>query len=279
MRGKIKSWVFNWLMKEPNKRHLPMCDFERIKYELRPGDVLLFEGMSRVSEIIKAITQSPWSHAALYIGRLHDIENPLLRERLLQDYNGPLNEQLVIESVLGKGTVVTPLNHYVDAHIRICRPTGLSQKDAVHVIEFAIGRLGMQYGIRQNIDIARLLLPWGILPRKWRSTLFRHKAGTPTEEICSSMIAEAFSAVNFPILPIVRKDKKSGLKLYHRNPRLFTPRDFDYSPYFEIIKYPFIAINFHGIYRNLPWAEGVKSEHDVEIEIEPHQEKKVKTLQ
>ena len=35
---------------------------------LRPGDVLLVEGRSRLSLAIKYLTQSTWSHAALYVG-------------------------------------------------------------------------------------------------------------------------------------------------------------------------------------------------------------------
>jgi Permuted papain-like amidase enzyme, YaeF/YiiX, C92 family len=260
--GKAKQGIVNWLMKEPFKPEFPQCDFERMKYELRPCDVLLFEGRSRVSEMIKLITQSPWSHAAIYIGKIHDIDNPLLRERVLQYYNGSLNEPLVIESMLGKGTIVSSLENYYSSHIRICRPVELSRKDADCVIEFSIGRLGMEYGIRQNIDLARLMFPWGILPRRWRSTLFRRSAGTPTQEICSSMIAEAFSSVSYPILPVIRADTNKKVRMFHRNPQLYTPRDFDYSPYFKIIKYPFITISQDGIYRKLPWGEGVTSEHE-----------------
>jgi len=35
---------------------------------LEPGDVLLVEGNSRISATIKYLTQSTWSHAALYVG-------------------------------------------------------------------------------------------------------------------------------------------------------------------------------------------------------------------
>ena len=35
---------------------------------LRPGDVLLAEGHSRISSAIKYLTQSTWSHAALFVG-------------------------------------------------------------------------------------------------------------------------------------------------------------------------------------------------------------------
>jgi hypothetical protein len=266
----LKNSLINWLMKEPSHRvGYQLCDFERIKYELRPCDVILVEGMSRVSETIKSITQSTWSHAALYIGRAYDIENPISRERVLQYYDGPLNNQLLIESVLGSGTIISPLDNYKNSHIRICRPTGISMRDAQSVIKFAIGRLGTEYGIRQNFELARLLLPWRFLPRGLRSSFFSNDVSTPVREICSSMIADAFSTVHFPILPIMKMEGDTRVKLYKRNPRLFTPRDFDYSPYFEIIKYPFIAIN-SGSYKDLPWQEGMASEHDLEIEeLEP----------
>ena len=35
---------------------------------LRPGDVLLVEGNTRLSVAIKYLTQSTWSHAALFVG-------------------------------------------------------------------------------------------------------------------------------------------------------------------------------------------------------------------
>lgn len=35
---------------------------------LRPGDVLMVKGQTRVSVAIKYLTQSTWSHAALYAG-------------------------------------------------------------------------------------------------------------------------------------------------------------------------------------------------------------------
>lgn len=267
---KLKQKITNWLIKDHAAERYPMCDFERIQYELRPCDVILTEGTSRISEVIRVITQSPWSHAALYIGRLHDIENPVLRERVKQFYDASPDEQLIIESVLGKGTVVSPLNFYRHTHIRICRPKGISRKDAHAVIGFAIGRLGRAYGIRHNLDLARFLFPWSILPRRWRSSLFQHHIGVPTKEICSSMLAEAFSSVNFPIIPIVRAHKKEGVKLYKRNPKLYTPSDFDYSPYFEIIKYPIFEIGEEAVYRTLPWSERVLmgDERDALVEVD-----------
>ena len=92
--------------------------------------MLLVEGRSRISEVIRQITQSSWSHAALYIGRIHDIQDPELREFVRAHFDGPDDTQLIIEGLLGKGTVISDLNTYKDDHIRICRPDGLSPKDA-----------------------------------------------------------------------------------------------------------------------------------------------------
>lgn len=144
------------------------------------------------------------------------------------------------------------MHFYNQDHIRICRPRGLSPTDAQKVIEYAVGRLGNDYDVRQILDLARFMLPWTILPRKWRSSLFTEDSQS-TRTVCSTMIAEAFSSVHYPILPHIRRNEETGIELFHRNPRLYTPRDFDYSPYFEIIKYPFVGFDEQPAYRKLPW--------------------------
>jgi hypothetical protein len=69
------------------------------------------------------------------------------------------------------------------------------------------------------------------------------------------MMAHAFSSVQFPVLPVIQKDEAGELKFFKRNARLYTPSDFDYSPYFDIIKYPFLGLDDLGVYRQLPWNE------------------------
>src|SRR5205085_12065665 len=114
----ISDWTTEALMKQRTGPRGPLLiDFNRLCYEIRPGDVLLIAGRSRVSEVIKLITQSQWSHAALYIGRLHDIESDELREEVRKHFLGAPTEQLLIESVMGKGTIVTPISHYKEDHI------------------------------------------------------------------------------------------------------------------------------------------------------------------
>ena len=250
----ISTPLSRWLQRRRPPRIIPLSDFDRIRHELKPSDVLLVEGRSRISDVIKVVTQSPWSHAALYIGRLHDIENEESRAALSRRSAFPPSTQLVIESQLGAGTLVCALTEYADDHVRICRPVGLSAEDAQTISTHAINSLGLNYDIRQIFDLARFLFPWGILPRRWRSSLFRTRAGSETRTVCSTMIAEAFAAVEFPILPLVQRSEQDRIRLYRRNPKLCTPSDFDYSPYFEIIKYPFYDFADIPSYKLLPWT-------------------------
>ena len=267
----LSSPVVSWLNVEREGREFPLSDYERIRFELKPCDVLLVEGRSRVSEVIKLITQSPWSHAALYVGRIHDIEDPDLRELVSHYYRGDPGDRLLIESLLGHGTIVRNLEAYRNDHLRICRPSRLTHGDAQQIVRYAVSRLGVDYDVRQIFDLARFFFPWWILPRRFRSSLFRHNAGRSTRTVCSTMIAEAFSFVQFPILPLVKasEDGDAAVQMFRRNPKLCTPSDFDYSPYFEIIKYPFVDVQHGQDYHLLPWkGTGELDRNEAEMYLE-----------
>jgi hypothetical protein len=251
--NKLLNAFIRWLNRDIEPiRAFPLSDFNKLKYELHPCDVLLIEGRKRISQLIKLVTQTSWSHAALYIGRLYDIEDKTMQKKLTQFYRGDPNDQLIIESLLGEGTVVSPLTKYAKEHIRICRPKGIMHQDAQKVINYTIEHLGIQYDFRQIVDLGRFLLPWPLLPRKWHSSLFNYKPGNSVKESCSTLLTEAFQSVDFPIMPKIESDGKA-LKISKGNPRLFTPKDFDYSPYFEIIKYP-MTLSSNEIYQNWPWG-------------------------
>lgn len=267
---RLSNPIIEWLAHEEKPAHFPLCDFERIRYELKPCDVILVEGRTRVSQVIKLITQSSWSHAALYIGRLHDVEDANLRDTIAEHYAAEPDTQLLIESELGFGTVIRPLTVYEKDHMRICRPKGLDYKDAQQVLRYAVSRLGSDYDVRQVMDLARFLFPWTVVPRRWRSSIFNKGIGDSTRTVCSTMIAEAFGFIQFPILPLVKKSAEAGVQLFRRNPKLCTPSDFDYSPYFEIIKYPFMDFSNQASYRLLPWhGNGVLTGDEAEIYIGP----------
>ena len=267
----ISKPLINWLNSERSARKYPLSDYERICYELKPCDVVLIEGRTRVSDVIGWITQSPWTHAALYIGRIHDIEDKELSEIISNHYDGDAADRLVIESILGRGTLVQSLQAYESEHMRICRPSRLALKDSKQVRRYAISRLGVDYDIRQIFDLARFLFPWFILPRRWRFSLFESNTGTSARTVCSTMIAEAFAYVQFPILPLVKQSEEDNVQLFRRNPRLCTPSDFDYSPYFEIIKYPFVDFRHDQDYHMLPWNGSTElSDEENDLYIDPN---------
>jgi hypothetical protein len=254
LRDKLWEFLVGWLTEETGGRNdLPLSDYERLRYEIRFCDILLVEGRSRVSTIIQSLTLSPWTHAAIYIGQLHNIDDPALRQKILQHYPAKPEEQLIIEALLGEGTIVAPLAKYHNEHVRICRPSAISRKDAQAVVAYAASRLGSKYDIRHLLDLARFFFPYRLLPGRWRSSLFGKTVIAKT--VCSTMLAEAFSNSRFPVRPILRRTEDGRFKVYNRNLKLYTPNDFDFSPYFDVIKYPTFGVESPETYKSLPWDE------------------------
>ena len=190
-----------------------------------------------------------------------DIKSKKLRILIEREFHGDHREPLLVEGLLGKGIIVTPLADYKMDHLRICRPISISQHDMQKVITYCIERLGAPYDVRHIFDLLRLMFPVFFLPRQMLTSLYKPLIDrTNKKQICSSLLAEAFASVKFPILPTIKRSEEGKIEFIHRNPNLFVPKDFDLSPYFEIIKYPLFGLdNSSTVYRNLPWQEGVVS--------------------
>lgn len=219
---------------------------------LRPADVLLVEGNTRVSTAIKYLTQSTWSHAALYVGDA------------LVDHHNWENPPVLVEVDMVHGCQAVPLSKYAAFHTRICRPVGLSEQDRRRVVDYAIARLGQAYDLKNMLDLARYLLPILPVPSRFRRQMLSLGSGEPTKAICSTLIAQAFQAVGYPILPRVIRRRNSSSRseeeIYaSRHPSLYTPRDFDISPYFQVVK-PAIEQGFD--YRGLTWENAGGSSLD-----------------
>ena len=255
--GWLERRAITWLSVEKKKGEvLSPINFEHLLDEVRMGDVLLVEGRTRVAHAVRGITNSVWTHSALVIGTLGKIRDPALRS-VARSYlrEDELEAPLIVESELGCGTIVSSILRYRDYHLRLCRPQGLSYTDARRVSTYALLHLGAGYNVRQILDLARFLVPWwAVVPRRWHSSLFEHNYQDPTRLICSTMIANAFNRVRFPVVPLVVQDE-GQFRMLQRNPRLITPRDFDHSPYFSIIKYPLLGEDDIGFYKKLPWSE------------------------
>jgi hypothetical protein len=246
--GVVSAAILRFLS-QPTLRYAPFFapDPSVVQSALEPGDVLLVEGNSRISAIIKFLTQSTWSHAALYVG-----ERP-------GDLAPSGEPNVLLEAEAGSGVVTVPLSKYAGFHTRICRPVGLDVRERQKLIDYALARLGKQYDAKRISDLARYLFPYPPVPVWFRRRMLAIGSGDPTKAICSTLIAAAFESIHYPILPeIVSIDGKTyGVAPYvqseiaHiREHGLYTPRDFDVSPFFAIVK-PTIAAGFD--YRTLQW--------------------------
>jgi hypothetical protein len=227
---------------------------EKLAGALEPGDVLLIEGNTRVSGAIKYLTQSTWSHAALYVGDALGATGGTTA--------AGEEPKVLVEADLREGVRAVPLSYFAGLHTRICRPVGLTPEDLKKVVEFAVKSIGESYDLKNLVDLARYLLPRPPVPARWRRRMIALGSGDPTRAICSTMLAQAFGLVRYPILPIWTPPKPGAGEdaaqeeiLHIRHHSLYVPRDFDISPYFAIVK-PNLAHGFD--YRKLRWAEDVK---------------------
>lgn len=250
-------------------------DLTALKRNVRKGDVILIDGNERISECIKYLTQSSWSHSCLYVGDEPLRNNPELERELREKY-GDEAGFLVLEALVESGVVLTPLIKYANFNLRICRPYGLSSADQRTVVEHALAHVGQRYDFKNVFDLMRYFLPVHLVPSRMRRQALKFGSGDPTRVICSSLIAECFAQVRFPVVPsyepypdgVAPLRPRTGLLgrfarpmsqppglLRSVSPTFITPRDFDLSPYFAIVKYNVIE-NSRFDYHRLLWADG-----------------------
>jgi Permuted papain-like amidase enzyme, YaeF/YiiX, C92 family len=256
----IGKMLAGYLQKEePGYEPFTPSDPDHLRSIMQPGDVLLVEGNARISGIIKYLTQSTWSHAALYVGPIDGAVAP----------DG--EPHVLIEANIGEGVTSSPLSRHLGYHTRICRPVGLSYEDRHTVCRYAINRIGFGYDTKNIIDLMRYLVPLPV-PQRWRRRMIALGSGDPTKIICSALIAQAFDAVRYPILPKITKAGSRAARreiLHIRDSSLYMPRDFDISPYFDVVK-PTIVGGFD--YTALHWADKQKPLAEVASPFGPPQQ-------
>ena len=234
-------------------RRFVFNDPVKLKSRIRPGDVVLVDGDQRISQVVKYLTMSPWSHSAIYIG------SALLRDKQkrpeVRRIYGKEARYLIAEALVDQGVIVTPLVKYIDYNIRVCRPHGLTPAQIEVVLAYVLARVGHNYDRRNILDLFRYLLPVRLIPTRLREDALHFGSGKETETICSSLLADAFATAGFSILPLhVRRraihrgwlqerifgrptrHARSGI-LKARHSSLCVPSDFDLSPYFDVIKF------------------------------------------
>ena len=163
-----------------------------------------------------------------------------------------------MEADLVNGVCRVPLTKYDGYNVRICRPINITEEDKRALINFAIERIGHQYDSKNIFDLMRYLIATPPVPSRYRRSLIAFGSGDPTKAICSTLVAQSFQSIKYPILPreLTLQEKKhfyiDELVMQKRHYSHFTPRDFDLSPYFQIIK-PTISNDFK--YQDIKWDE------------------------
>lgn len=236
----------------------PATDRELLMATLMPGDVLLVEGLTRISVAIKYLTQSTWSHAALYVGPQSG------------DPVDAIGAPAFVEADAVTGVRLVGVGEYAGLHTRVCRPVGLTGEDCQALIDFALSRIGQKYDLKNVFDLARYLFPTPPVPVRWRRRMLAFGSGDPTRAICSTLIAQCFQSIRYPILPQIeiKPAAREGCDdcveevLRRRHHSLFVPRDFDTSPYFAVVK-PSLVGGFD--YRALHWADSYERTDDGEL--------------
>ena len=248
---------------KPSKRAVqaPPSKPELLAETLQKGDVLLVEGASRFGTAVKYLTQSTWSHAALCVSKEED-----------PSAEGAIECEMVEADVV-EGVRRVSLSTLWKNNTRICRPVGLSPAEIDKVVGYAVSRIGHQYDLEHVIDLARYLIQTPPVPSRWRRRLLSLGSGDPTRAICSSLIAQAFQSIPYPILPVSVLKKSNDPEsvdsydefLHIRHYSLFAPRDFDISPYFQIVK-PTLEHGFDP--HNLNWIDTDELAKDSEIQVD-----------
>ncbi|OZA28137.1 MAG: lipo-like protein [Hydrogenophilales bacterium 17-61-9] len=261
LRRKAGRWLADFLSRPLlNYEPYSAINSEHFLALLQPGDVLLVEGNTRISSAIKYLTQSTWSHAALYIGDL------------LGQGTDAETAPTLIEADLSHGVIAVPLGKYAQHNTRICRPLKISSGDCECVVQYAADRLGLSYDLKNLWDLGRYLLPTPPVPAFMRRRMLSLGSGDPTRAICTTLIAQAFQSVRFPILPRVEVLAEPERQLYGyslneihhiRHHSLYVPRDFDLSPYFRIFK-PLQKLDFD--YAAMKWKDQLEAALNLETD-------------
>jgi hypothetical protein len=285
--SRIREWLTGRLtlfLNQPvghYEQHHPN-DLVLLRRHICKGDVLLVEGHQRVSAIIKYLTHSSWSHTALYVGDELVQRGGPLRELAIEHF-GDEASSLVVEA-LTDGVVASPLSKYGDHNLRICRPHRLRSEHLSQVIDAAVQSIGLRYDLRIVVELALYLMRVSLLPVRYRRRALRFGRPGSAKVICTSLLGRIFQDVGFPVLPEVahrvapgepgrrrrtlfarlgRRAEPWSAVYRRRHPTLLMPRDFDLSPFFEIVKFNVISERTFD-YERIEWEDAEEEPGDSE---------------
>jgi Permuted papain-like amidase enzyme, YaeF/YiiX, C92 family len=216
---RFRNRVINALalyLARPLKHYGPstIADPQSLSATLRPGDVLLTQGNTRMAALVRHITGSPWSHVSMYVGPREDGPDP----------------RCIVEADIAAGVSAIPLSELKGLNVRILRPAFLRDADRHRLADWVVSRIGDEYDVAHAWALARRLL-------RVSSTSRRPPAPSATAQgaarfICSSLLAQAFLLVGYPIVPAQLGVRAAGIADH----RYVTPRDFESAAMFEVVR-------------------------------------------
>jgi hypothetical protein len=102
LEARISGKILHYLS-QPTLRYAPFFapDPAVLRSTLQPCDIILVEGNTRLSAIIKFLTQSTWSHATLYVGERSG------------DLAADGEPNVLLEAEVETGVATVPLSKYL----------------------------------------------------------------------------------------------------------------------------------------------------------------------
>jgi hypothetical protein len=185
------------------------ADLQSLAAVLQHGDVVLASGCTRAAALVRRFTGSGWAHVAMYVGPLDETADP----------------RCIVEADIAEGVRAVPLSEFRGQRVLVLRPSALAREDRRRLADWVLARIGHRYDLVHawalTKTLLRLPLPLRVPPVSESATRF----------ICSSLLAQAFMLVGYPIPPAhVRARDASAPDL-----RYVTPRDFENASGFEVI--------------------------------------------
>jgi hypothetical protein len=200
---------------QPVKRYTPAITIEpeSLLAVLRNGDVLLTEGNTRAAALIKRITRSTWSHVSMYVGPLEEGPDP----------------RCIVEADVAEGVRSIRLSELEGLNVRVLRPIGLTEALRSRLAEWVVSRIGGEYDLKHAWVLARSFL--GMPPKVSSAPASNSIAESASRFICSTLLANAFALVGYPILPI----HTPVAAVSTADHRYVVPDDFETASVFEVV--------------------------------------------
>lgn len=189
------------------------ADLQSLAAVLLPGDVLLTDGNTRAAAIVRRATKSTWAHVALFVGALEEGPDP----------------RCIVEADFVAGVRAVRLSELKARHLHVLRPTPLTDEDRRRLADWVVSRIGDKYDLAHAWALGTRLLR---LPLPSRLSRPPGNAAEMTRRfICSSLLAQAFLLVGYPIIPTRHciSNAASG------DLRHLTPSDFENASIFEVV--------------------------------------------